>query len=64
MVLQPNIIEMKTKILYFNVLYFNIQCNLMYLKNETWLDSNENLTIDSWNMTRMTKLDIQLVQEK
>ena len=23
----------------------------MYLKNETWLDSNENLTIDSWNIS-------------
>ena len=26
----------------------------MYRKNETWLDCNENLTIDSWNITRIT----------
>ena len=23
----------------------------MYRKNETWLDCNENLTIDSWNIS-------------
>ena len=26
----------------------------MYRKNETWLDCNENLTIESWNITRIT----------
>ena len=27
----------------------------MYRKNETWLDGNENITIDSWNINRIAR---------